>query len=163
LVAFAALLLGWLVLRRFLPKLSDHAGGTVRDSLRQMRRMPWWAILAIVPLTVIHIAARVGILPVLVATLDSPPPLGIVALGSFALLYGQSFVPTPSGAGAVELGFLNGAVGDLGPDASTLLVLWRFYTTVIAIILGAVFGVPLYGTALHRFLSTLSRDHDAQV
>ena len=43
-----------------------------------------------------------------------PPELGPMVLGSFALLYSQMLLPTPSGAGAVDLGFLGGAAGDLG-------------------------------------------------
>jgi uncharacterized membrane protein YbhN (UPF0104 family) len=159
----------WLLLRRFVPKLSVHVGGTLRDSLRLARRMPLWAIAVNLPLTAVHILSRIAILPVILMTLDTPPTFGTMVVGSLALLYGQNFVPTPSGAGAVELGFLNGAVGDVGPDAETLLVVWRFYTTLVPIILGLVFGVPLYGTAVRRFLlrrrdarRTYSRDHDAQ-
>jgi hypothetical protein len=38
---------------------------------------------------------------VLALTLPDPPPMGPLALGSFALLYSQLVLPTPSGAGAV--------------------------------------------------------------
>ena len=62
----------------------------------------------------VNLATRVAILPVLALTLPSPPALGPLTLGSFALLYSQLVLPTPSGAGAVELGFLGGAAGDLG-------------------------------------------------
>lgn len=141
----------WLILRRLVPALSLHVGGTLRDALRNARRMPAWAIAATLPLTIAHIVARVAVLPVLVATLASPPPMGAVWVGSLALLYGQLFVPTPSGAGAVELSFLNGAAGDIGPDATRVLIWWRLYTALIGIILGLVFGVPLYGTALRRW------------
>jgi len=142
----------WLVLRRFVPTITIHVGGTLRDSLRNASRMPAWAIGITVPLTIIHILARVAVLPVLVSTIASPPPMGAVWLGSLALLYGQLLVPTPSGAGAVELSFLNGAAGDIGPDATEMLILWRFYTTLTGIFLGFAFGVPLYGAAARRWL-----------
>ena len=67
-------------------------------------------------------------LPVLVLTLPSPPPLGPMIFGSFALLYSQMVLPTPSGAGVVELGFLGGAAGQLGEGQGWILLAWRFYT-----------------------------------
>ncbi len=57
-------------------------------------------------------------------------------VGSFALLYSQLLLPTPSGAGAVELGFLGGAAGDLGDRAGWLLLAWRFYTNGAGVVLG---------------------------
>ena len=140
----------WLLLRRFLPRISVHVGATLRDSLRLARRMHTWAIIASIPLTIVHVVARIAILPVVLATLADPPALGTVVVGSFALLYSQNFLPTPSGAGAVELGFLNGAAGYVGPDAESLLLMWRFYTTLLAIALGLVFGALLYSPSLHR-------------
>ena len=76
----------------------------------------------------INLATRVAILPVLALTLPIPPAMGPLAVGSFALLYSQLVLPTPSGAGAVELGFLGGAAGDLGSGEGWLLLAWRFYT-----------------------------------
>jgi uncharacterized membrane protein YbhN (UPF0104 family) len=165
-------LLIWFGLRKFLPRISVHVGGTLRDSLRLARRMPVWAVAGSIPLTVLHVVVRIAILPAVFATLPNPPALGTVVVGSFALLYGQNFLPTPSGAGAIELGFLDGAAGDVGPDASALLVMWRFYTTLLPIMLGLVFGTAMYVPALHRIARffllrrrrarrTLQRDHDA--
>jgi uncharacterized membrane protein YbhN (UPF0104 family) len=155
----------WLALRKFMPQISVYVGGTLRDSIRLARRMKAWAVIACIPLTVVHILARVSILPVICATLGTPPALGTVIVGSFALLYGQNFLPTPSGAGAVELGFLNGAVGYVGPDVGALLVMWRLYTTVVGIVIGFPFGVAMYAPALHRIgrrIFTSFRDHDAR-
>ena len=56
----------------------------------------------------VNLATRVAILPVLALTLPNPPALALLIVGSFALLYGQLILPTPAGAGAVELGFLGG-------------------------------------------------------
>lgn len=157
----------WLLFRRFLPRITIHVGGTLRDSLRLARRTKIWAVAVAIPLTAIHILARVAVLPVIFATLPDPPALGTMVVGSFALLYGQNFVPTPSGAGAVELGFLNGAAGYAGPDAAQLLWMWRFYTTLLPIGIGLVFGIPMYYPVLHRAVRRmLSRrnalsEHDA--
>jgi hypothetical protein len=145
-------LLVWALLRRVAPRLSMHVHGTLRTTMRTVLRMPIWAVALSIPLTIIHVVARIAILPMLMLTLAAPPLLGAVWVGSFALLYGQLFVPTPSGAGAVELGFLDGAAGDAGPDATGLLVAWRFYTTITGVILGLAFGVPHYGTRARRWL-----------
>ena len=66
-------------------------------------------------------------------------------LGSFALLYSQLILPTPSGAGAVELGFLGGAAGDLGPRSGWLLLVWRFYTNGVGVLLGIGLAARAYG------------------
>jgi uncharacterized membrane protein YbhN (UPF0104 family) len=71
--------------------------------------------------------------------------LGPMMLGSFALLYSQLVLPTPSGAGAVELGFLGGAAGDLGNDQGWLLLWWRFYTSGLGVILGVWVAAQIYG------------------
>ena len=68
-----------------------------------------------------------------------------MALGSFALLYSQLILPTPSGAGAVELGFLGGAAGDLGHNEGWLLLAWRFYTNGIGVLLGVWLAANVYG------------------
>jgi uncharacterized membrane protein YbhN (UPF0104 family) len=109
------------------------------------RRTPRWAVLASIPCSALNVATRVAVLPVLVLTLPDHPPLGPVILGSFALLYSQLVLPTPSGVGAVDLGFLAGAAGDLGDEAGRLLVIWRLYTSGIGIVLGAVLALRYFG------------------
>ena len=134
----AATLLAWVVVQRVRPDLL-HA---VRDELAatrgHLRDLPLWVYGAQVPLTLLQIAVRVAILPVLAQVLDQPPPLAATVMGSFALLHAQSVLPTPAGAGAVEVGFLGGAVGNLGAAEAALLVAWRAYTTVFGIVLGVV-------------------------
>jgi uncharacterized membrane protein YbhN (UPF0104 family) len=118
--------------------------------------MPRWPLVASVPMTFVNVVSRVAILPVLALTLPSPPPLGPLTLGSFALLYSQLILPTPSGAGAVELGFLGGAAGDLGDGQGWLLVAWRFYSNGVGVLLGAWLAVQLYGwPALRRGIRSL--------
>ena len=54
-------------------------------------------------------------------------------------------------AGAVELGFLGGAAGNLGSSQGMLLLVWRFYTNGVGVILGALLAIRLYGwPALRR-------------
>ena len=73
-----------------------------------------------------------------------------MALGSFALLYSQLVLPTPSGAGAVELGFLGGAAGDLGQNEGWLLLAWRFYTNGLGLFLGVWLALSIYGWPVLR-------------
>ena len=125
----------------------------VRRAMVYWRRMPRWPLLASVPMSLINLASRVAILPVLALTLPSPPPIGPLAVGSFALLYSQLILPTPSGAGAVELVFLGGAAGDLGADEGWLLLAWRIYTNGIGVLLGVVLAARVYGWPAVRQLA----------
>ena len=147
----------WLALLAVASVAAWRLAGRLHTSLRRLverplrrarvywRRMPLWPLLASVPCTLVDLAARVAILPVLAQTLPAPPPAGPVWLGSFALLYVQLILPTPSGAGAVELGFLGGAAGGLGGQETSLLLAWRFYTSGVGLILGAWLAVRIYG------------------
>ena len=119
--------------------------GAAREHARELGA---WPYVASVPLTVLNVATRVAILPLLAVTLSSPPPLGATVVGSFALLYSQAVLPTPAGAGAVELSFLGGAAGNLGSREASLLVMWRLYTTLLPVVLGLVLGVYRYGWAV---------------
>ncbi len=89
-----------------------------------------------VGLTVLSMGLRTAVLPILTWSLVGP--LGLVAFGSFVLLYSQTVLPTPSGVGVVEAGFVAG-LGSLG-DAVTiasLLIAWRVLTTGVGGAIGA--------------------------
>lgn len=109
------------------------------------RRLPAWPLIASVPLTLVSLAARVAILPVLALTLANPPAMGPLIFASLILTYGQLALPTPSGAGLVEIGFLGGAAGDMGARYGSILFVWRFYTTILLVALGVGLGVMMYG------------------
>lgn len=113
-------------------------------ALAAIRGALGWPLLAFVPLTLVSIAARLAMLPVLAQTLPEPPPAGVLILGSFALIYGQLFFPTPGGAGAVELLASAGTAGELGGTAGPVFLAWRAFTTGIPVLLG-------FGLALHRY------------
>ncbi|HEU4570145.1 MAG TPA: hypothetical protein VFS07_06205, partial [Gemmatimonadales bacterium] len=98
-------------------------------------------------LAFVNLATRVAILPVLMAMRPDAPPLGPALLGSFALLYSQLVLPTPSGAGAVDLGLLAGVAGPVGGSEVPLLFWWRFYTTGVGVALGGWVGLRLLGRA----------------
>jgi uncharacterized membrane protein YbhN (UPF0104 family) len=141
----------WWYARRVASPAVRHVRRPVRRAMVYWRRMPRWPLVASLPLSFLNVATRVAILPVLVLTLPEPPDIGLVLLGSFALLYSQLILPTPSGAGAVELGFLGGAAGELGSGAGWLLLAWRFYTNGLGMVLGVGLAAHVYGwPALRR-------------
>ena len=135
----------WWAARHLFPRASHIVQRSTRRALVYARRMPAWPLVAGFPLTLVSLAARVAILPVLALTLPDPPPLGPLTFGSFALLYSQFLLPTPSGAGVVDLGFLGGAAGDLREHEAALLLAWRFYTTFVLVALGFIVAIRQYG------------------
>ncbi len=152
--------LAWRVARRVASPAARQLRRPIRRALVYWRRMPHWPLVASVPLSFINLATRVAILPVLALTLPSPPALGPLVFGSFALLYSQLILPTPSGAGAVELGFLGGAAGDLGSGEGWLLLAWRFYTNGIGVLVGVALAVRIYGwPALRQLARRWSNPH----
>jgi uncharacterized membrane protein YbhN (UPF0104 family) len=154
-------LLAWRWARRKVPSpAARQLRRPIRRAMVYWRRMPRWPLVASVPMSLVNLATRVAILPVLALSLPNPPPMGPLALGSFALLYSQLVLPTPSGAGAVELGFLGGAAGDLGAEEGWLLLAWRFYTNGIGVLLGVALAAHIYGwPALRQLARRWSDSH----
>lgn len=143
----------WRYTQRAVSPATRRLRRPMRRVLAYLRRMPRWLLVASIPLSAIAIATRIAILPVLALTLPSPPPVGPVIFGSFALLYSQMVLPTPSGAGVVELGFLGGAAGELGEGQGWILLAWRFYTNGLGVLLGVWLALGIYGwPALRKLL-----------
>ena len=141
----AAIAVTWWVAMRLSPRSDSAVQRGTRRAWAYYRRLSAWPLVASVPLTLVSLAARVAILPVLALTLPSPPPMGPLIFASLILTYGQLALPTPSGAGLVEIGFLGGAAGDMGARYGSILLVWRFYTTILLVALGVVLGVRQYG------------------
>ncbi len=150
------LLLGGTLFWRYTQRVVSPITRRMRRSMARVRvywrRMPRWPLLVGMPLSLISIAARVAILPVLALSMAGPPPLSLLVFGSFTLLYSQMVLPTPSGAGVVDLGFVGGAAGQLGSNGSLLLA-WRFYTTGLGVLLGVWFAAKIYGWPALRKLA----------
>ena len=134
----AALAVGAVValhLRRRWPRALVHG---VRDTWRLFTARSPRAVAAVTLLTVLSMAARTAILPVLAARVPGAHPTSLMA-GSFVLLFIQGVLPLPAGLGPVELGFAAWFAGTLrGGDVARLLLLWRFYTVVLGALAGAV-------------------------
>jgi uncharacterized membrane protein YbhN (UPF0104 family) len=150
----------WWYTRRIVSPATTKLRRPARRVLVYLRRMPRWPLLASLPLSLIAIATRIAILPVLLLTLPSPPGAAPMIFGSFALLYSQMVLPTPSGAGVVELGYLGGAAGALGEGQGWILFAWRLYTNGIGVILGVWLAAGIYGWP---FLRKLLRGRVPQV
>jgi uncharacterized membrane protein YbhN (UPF0104 family) len=126
----------------------------IREPLRgagRVRGAGWSApvgpVLGGIVTSFVNVAARTAMLPLLALTVPEHPPVGVLFVGSFVLLYSQLVLPTPAGAGAVELGFLAGVAGDLGPGEAGLLLAWRFYTVGAGALLGVALAAHIFGTA----------------
>jgi uncharacterized membrane protein YbhN (UPF0104 family) len=142
----------WSYTRRVVSPSTQRLRRPMRRVLVYLRRMPRWPLAAGIPLSAIAMATRIAILPVLALTLPTPPAFGPLVFGSFALLYSQMVLPTPSGAGVVELGFLGGAAGELGAEEGWILLAWRFYTNGIGVLLGVWLAASIYGWPFLRRL-----------
>jgi uncharacterized membrane protein YbhN (UPF0104 family) len=103
-----------------------------------------------VPLTLVSIGARVAMLPVLAQALPDPPPLGVLVVGSFVIIHGQLFLPTPGGAGGVELMASAGAAGELGGTAGPVFLAWRAVATGVPVVVGFGLALRRYGGAAVR-------------
>src|SRR2546428_5122160 len=138
LIALVVLLVVWTLQRLVRPGAIRHrVRRQWRVALAHVRRAPWWVLLGGALLTVISLAPPALILPALVWGHPSAPPFSVMFFGSLALLHAPLVVPLPSGGGGIEVAFLSGFAGDFGPGHPlTMLLLWRFYTTILLTVLG---------------------------
>ncbi|HET9604408.1 MAG TPA: lysylphosphatidylglycerol synthase domain-containing protein [Gemmatimonadales bacterium] len=128
--------LAWIVARRASRHVAvARAARSIRRVRVYWRRMPAGPVAASVPMTVLNLLSRTGMLVALALAEPSGMTVGPLFFASFVLLYAQLILPTPSGAGVVDLGLLGGAAGDLG---GATLLWWRFYSSGIGVLVGAV-------------------------
>jgi uncharacterized membrane protein YbhN (UPF0104 family) len=118
-------------------RLPDSVGHSLRDAPAAARALSPVRLAAAILLTTASMAARVAILPVLLAGAGVPGPILPAAVGSFALIYAQLILPVPAGAGGVELGFIAGVAPLMtAAETAALLVAWRIYTLILPAGLG---------------------------
>ena len=103
-----------------------------------LRAPPFSRLVGATGLTALSMALRTAVLPVIAWPMVAGS-LGFATLGSFVLLYSQTLLPTPSGAGIVEAGFIAGMgpLGDAATVASVLLA-WRVLTVGVGAAIGAL-------------------------
>jgi uncharacterized membrane protein YbhN (UPF0104 family) len=133
-------LLGWLlvlIVRRAAPTRSRMVGRSLQEGITLTRQMGWRVPLLTVPLTVVDVLTRIALLPLLAISVPGAPPADVLAIASFAMLYGQIAMPTPGGAGIVDMGLMGGAAGNLGSGAGDIVFWWRVYTVGVHMLLAA--------------------------
>ncbi len=157
LIALVVLLVVWTLQRLVRPGAIRHrARRQWRVALAHVRRAPWWVLLVGAFLTLISLAARALILPALVWGHSDAPPFAVMFFGSLALIHAPLVVPLPSGGGGIEVAFLSGFAGDFGAGHQlTMLLLWRFYTTVLLTVLGVYLLIRTHGAAAAKELFTV--------
>lgn len=157
-VVAASAAVWWWARRR---RLGRRTQAVAAPAVAAARGAMGWPLLVAIPLTLVSIGARLAILPLLAQTLADPPPLGVLVLGSFALIYGQLFFPTPGGAGAVELLASAGTAGELGGSGGSVFLAWRAIATGLPIVAGLALAVRVYGPAAVRRALRGERPPDA--
>jgi len=139
-------------------------GGAIRHRVRRqwrvaiahVRRAPWWVLGVGALLTFVSLMARALVLPALAFGLPGAPPFGEMFFGALALLQAGLVVPLPSGGGGIEFAFLSGFAGDFPAGHGVgMLLLWRFYTTVILTVLGVYLLVRTHGAQAAKELFTV--------
>ena len=157
LIALVALLVIWTLQRLVRPGAIRHrVRRQWRVALAHVRRAPWWVLFGGALLTVISLAARALILPALVWGHADAPSFGVMFFASLALLHAPLVVPLPSGGGGIEVAFLSGFAGDFGAGHQVMmLLLWRFYTTILLTVLGVYLLVRTHGAAAAKDLFTV--------
>jgi hypothetical protein len=131
-------LIGWLlvlIVRRAAPTRSRMVGRSMREGVALIQGMGWRVPVLTVPLTAIDVLTRILLLPLLAIGVPNAPPADVLAIASFAMLYGQIAMPTPGGAGIVDMGLMGGAAGNLGSDAADIVFWWRAYTVGVHMLL----------------------------
>lgn len=122
----------WEIVQRWLVRIR-----TTVDAFRGMRI--GWAALSLLA-SVVHIAVRFTILPIIVYSITRVAvPVAPLVVWPLGIMFGAAVVPAPGGGGAVELAFRATLGGVIPPDAfAASLVWWRFYTFYVYIALGAL-------------------------
>lgn len=123
--------LRWRAIQRSLRRLRSSAA-LVRDA-----RIDYFLLGLLV--SVLHVMARLAVLPIIVYSLGGEAALSKLVLWPLALFYGAVIAPVPGGGGVVEVGF-KATLGGIIPVAlfGASLVWWRFYTFYLYILLGAL-------------------------
>jgi uncharacterized membrane protein YbhN (UPF0104 family) len=151
LALLAVLVVLALLVARWLRRRGVGAAGRIpRPSREVLRGTAGWPLALSAPLTLASVAARVAILPVLAYAWGDDGTLPVLVTASFALTYGQFLLPTPAGAGAVELAFAGGVAGEEGAADPGLMLAWRLYTFVLPVALGFGLAALTYGVSTLR-------------
>jgi uncharacterized protein (TIRG00374 family) len=155
---FAILMFGLILAQRnasgpppgWVRSLGLHAGNwraiqrslrNIRMSVTRFREANPRLLAASFFFSLIHIAFKLSVLPVIVWSIDSSASLVGLVMWPLVLMYGATVAPAPGGGGAIEFGFMKAFEGTLAPTVlATALIWWRFYTLYLYIFMGALAG-----------------------
>ena len=124
-----------------------------RSKARALTRLERNTMVGVLLVSLVHVLARLAILPFLVLGAVPGTPLAPLVAWPLLLLYTGSLLPPPGGGGAVELAF----TAALGPalDGAALagtLLWWRLYTFYLGALVG---GIVLFLSLGRLGLSTM--------
>jgi uncharacterized membrane protein YbhN (UPF0104 family) len=126
-----------------------------RVALVHVRRAPWWVMGLNALLTAVSLVARALVLPALAIGGTPRPRFAMMFFGSLTMLAAPLVVPLPSAGGGIEVAFLSGFAGDFGHRQVLMLVLWRFYATILLTALGIYAMIRSLGLKAARHLVTI--------
>jgi len=131
-------------------RMLDH----IRTGMDGLRSAHWGAVSMAFAFSMVHVALRLSVLPVLILGSGIEAPLTPLVVWPFLLLYGGALAPAPGGGGAVEIGFSLGLRKVLDPSVlAAALIWWRFYSFYIYLIVGAFVA----GTTVLRAINSTGR------
>jgi uncharacterized protein (TIRG00374 family) len=116
-----------------------HVTQHLRTGMEALRRARIPILALALVFSILHVLARLAILPVLLYSVGASVPLAPSVIWPLVLLYAAALAPAPSGGGAMELGF-SAALGSVIPPTflGAALIWWRLYTFFIYVGLGAL-------------------------
>ena len=135
---------GWLWLKRplgmgILPERVGRRVGDFRDATAILRQAGWRVQSGVVALQLLYWVGMFAIIPLILHALGWRGPVMPIVVGQAVLQVLMPFSPLPGGAGVAEFGFLELIGPSLPPDLRVAsLVLWRVFTWIIPMALGAV-------------------------
>lgn len=111
----------------------------LKASLGKLRTARPGALIAATLASSVHVAARLGMLVVIVRAVAPETAVAPLVLWSLVLLYGSSIAPAPGGGGAVEFSFKLAFGSLLAADVlAGSLIWWRAYSFYLYMLLGAL-------------------------
>ena len=145
---------------RWARRVGLHAGRwrTVQRSLRQLRgsmdslrRASWWMMFLSFLFSILHVLARLAILPIIMIGLGASIDLAPLVLWPMAILYGGAVAPAPGGGGLIEVAFRAALDGHI-PVAlmGAALLWWRVYTFYVLLVAGGLVAGNLVLRALRK-------------
>jgi uncharacterized protein (TIRG00374 family) len=138
--------------------VSDHRWHSIqralhhlRDNVEKLRRARWWVLGSALLFSIVHVALRLSVLPIVVYALGVRAPIGPLVLWPLAIMYGGNAAPAPAGGGLIEVAF-RGALDAYIPVQifGAALLWWRVYTFYILLIAGAIVTGAAVMRALRR-------------